>query len=103
MVSCKLNKICELRGRDRRLSTYGNSSVSSIRKILCKAQLNPHKITYYCEKRDPDFDKKMHDVLVIYKQLELRFDENGIFVSLPEGETVVHTLSYDEKPGYRQS
>ena len=79
------------------------ASVSSIRKILRKAQLNPHKITYYCEKRDPDFDKKMHDVLVIYKQLELRFDENGIFVSLPEGETVVHTLSYDEKPGYRQS
>lgn len=61
--------------------------------------MNPHKITYYCEKRDPDFDKKTHDVLVIYKQLELRFDENGIFVVFPEGETVVHTLFYDEKPG----
>ena len=35
--------------------------------LLLKAQLNPHKITYYCEKRDPDFDKKMRDVLVIYK------------------------------------
>lgn len=32
--------------------------------------LNPHKVTYYCEKRDPDFEKKMHDVLVIYKQVE---------------------------------
>ena len=41
----------------------------------------------------------MHDVLVIYKQLELRFDENSIFVPFTEGETVVHTLSYDEKPG----
>ena len=78
------------------------ASVSSIRKILREAQLNPHKITYYCEKRDPDFDKKMHDVLVIYKQLELRFDENGIFVPFPEGETVIHTLSYDENPEYRQ-
>lgn len=75
------------------------ASISSIRKILREAQLNPHKVTYYCEKRDPDFDKKMHDVLVIYKQLELRFDEEGIFVPFPEGETVVHTLSYDEKPG----
>lgn len=56
-------------------------------------------MTYYCEKRDPDFDNKMHDVLVIYKQLELRFDEDGVFVPFPEGETVVHTLSYDEKPG----
>lgn len=75
------------------------ASVSSIRKILRKAQLNPHKITYYCEKRDPDFDKKMHDVLVIYKQLELRFDEDGIFIPFTDAEEVVHTLSYDEKPG----
>ena len=22
--------------------------------LLLKAQLNPHKITYYCEKRDPE-------------------------------------------------
>ena len=50
----------------------------SIRKILREAMLNPHKVTYYCEKRDPDFEKKMHDVLVIYKQVELRFDEKGI-------------------------
>ena len=41
----------------------------------------------------------MHDVLVIYKQLEVRFDEEGKFIPFPEGETPVHTLSYDEKPG----
>lgn len=74
-------------------------SVSSVRKILREAQLNPHKVIYYCEKRDPDFDKKMHDVLVIYKQLELRFDENGVFIPFGEDETVIHTVSYDEKPG----
>ena len=45
------------------------ASESSIRKILNEARLNPHKITYYCEKRDLDFDKKMHDLLVIYKQV----------------------------------
>lgn len=75
------------------------ASVSSIRKILREAQLNPHKITYYCEKRDPDFDKKMHDILVIYKQVELRFDEDGKFVPFADDEEVVHTLSFDEKPG----
>lgn len=90
-----INSVAETEGYPR----MATASVSSIRKILREAQLNPHKITYYCEKRDPDFDKKMHDVLVIYKQLELRFDENGIFVPFPEGETVIHTLSYDEKPG----
>lgn len=74
-------------------------SESSIRKILHKAQLNPHKVTYYCEKRDSDFDKKMHDVLVIYKQVELRFDKDGKLRPFSVEEEAVHTLSYDEKPG----
>ena len=75
------------------------ASESSIRKILKDAKLNPHKIKYYCEKRDPDFEKKMHDVLVIYKQIEMRFDEDGCLIPFEEGEEIVHTLSYDEKPG----
>lgn len=90
-----INSVAETEGQPRMAAV----SVSSIRKILREAQLNPHKVTYYCEKRDPDFNKKMHDVLVIYKQLELRFDENGVFAPFPEGEMTVHTLSYDEKPG----
>lgn len=39
----------------------------------------------------------MHDVLVIYKQLELRFDEDGNYIPFEADETVVHTISYDEK------
>jgi hypothetical protein len=75
------------------------ASPGTIRKILREAQLNPHKVTYYCEKRDPDFDQKMHGILVTYKQLEVRFDEKGKLIPFPEAETPVHTLSYDEKPG----
>lgn len=90
-----VNSVAEEEGYPR-MST---ASVSSIRKILREARLNPHKITYYCEKRDPDFDKKMHDLLVIYKQLELRFDEEGKFLPFLDDEEAVHTLSYDEKPG----
>ncbi len=74
------------------------ASESSIRTILHEASLNPHKVTYYCEKWDPDFDKKMHDVLVIYKQLELRFDEEGKLIPFSVDDEVIHTLSYDEKP-----
>ena len=75
-----VNEVAESEGYSR-MST---ASVSTIRKILREANLNPHKVTYYCEKRDPDFDKKMHDVLVIYKQLELRFDDeipNGVAIN----------------------
>lgn len=79
-----------------RLSTV---SVTTVRKILKAANLEPHKVVYYCEKRDPDFDAKMHDVLVIYKQLELNFDKNGELLARNETVPFTHTLSYDEKPG----
>jgi len=69
-----------------------------IQKILKKQEIKPFKIKYYCEKRDPEFEVKMHDVLVVYKQISMQFDENGN-VYLPENETVVHTVSCDEKPG----
>ena len=45
-----VNSVEEAEGYPR----MATALVSSIRKILRKAQLNPHKITYYCEKRDPD-------------------------------------------------
>lgn len=70
---------------------------TTLRKILANAKIRPFKVSYYCEKRAPDFDSKMHDVLVIYKQVSLQFDETG---NLKPFEGVpVHTLSYDEKPG----
>lgn len=78
----------------KRLSTL---TKTSIKNILDAAEIKPFKIRYYCEKRDPDFGQKMHDVLVVYKQIELQFDENGDL--LPIIGQMLHTLSYDEKPG----
>lgn len=72
-------------------------SESTLRRILNNAKVRPFKVTYYCEKRDPKFDEKMHDVLVIYKQVSMQFDEEGNLK--PFEGTPVHTLSYDEKPG----
>ena len=77
-----------------RLSTI---SKSSVQRILEEASIKPHKISYYCEKRDPDFDEKMHNILVVYKQIEMQFDEQGNL--LPFEGTKVNTISYDEKPG----
>lgn len=88
-----INAVAEKEGHPR-MSTIVEST---IRTIMSKAKIKPFNITYYCEKRDPDFDSKMHDVLVIYKQIEMQFDENGKLIPF-ENETI-HTLSYDEKPG----
>lgn len=78
-----------------RLSTI---SESGLYRILDKADIKPFRIQYYCERRDPDFESKMHNVLLVYKQLSLQFDEDGNLLPFPDG-TVTHVLSYDEKPG----
>lgn len=94
-LTSHINKTAEAAGYDR-LSTIHKSTVNV---ILEEADIKPHKITYYCEKRDPEFDQKMHNVLLVYKQLTLQFDENGNLLPFEENNQVVHVLSYDEKPG----
>lgn len=69
-----------------------------VQKILQRSDIKPFKIKYYCEKRDPDFEAKMHEVLVVYKQIEMQFDEEGNLI-IPEDEPMIHTVSCDEKPG----
>jgi transposase len=73
-------------------------SHATIRNILEKSEIKPHKIRYYLERKDPEFERKMHDVLVVYKQIELCFDEHGhLVIDMEQPKTV--TISYDEKPG----
>ena len=65
LLTKHINKVAESAGHIR-LSTV---SQSKVRTILEEADIKPNKIRYYCEKRDPDFDQKMHNVLLVYKQL----------------------------------
>lgn len=62
----------------------------TISKILAAHDLHPHRMTYYLQRRDPDFDQKMVQVLHVYEQVEFDLDA--------EGRPTVR-LSYDEKPG----
>ena len=72
------------------LAKLGRGTVS---KILRANQVHPHKIRYYLERRDPDFDTKMVQLLHVYKQVEI-WREKG--TAPPD---LVAVLSYDEKPG----
>lgn len=78
-----------------RLSTV---SKPYIQKFLKEQDMKPFKIKYYCEKRDLDFESKMHDVLSVYKQIEMQFDKNGNLI-VPDDDKLTITVSYDEKPG----
>jgi transposase len=68
---------------------------STVYKILEEAPLRPHKIRYYLERRDPEFDRKMREVLIVYRQVEELFQQP----QPPPGTPRILTVSVDEKPG----
>ena len=94
-LTSHINTTAEAAGYTR-LSTVHKSTV---RNILDDAEIKPYRIRYYCENRDPEFESKMHNILLVYKQLSFQFDEDGHFIPWEDDEEVVHVLSYDEKPG----
>jgi len=70
------------------LASIGRGTIS---KILTRSGIKPYKISYYQEKRDPDFKEKMTCVLHVYKEVEM--------LMKPGEKTSTVFLSYDEKPG----
>lgn len=68
---------------------------TTIWRILDENQLKPHKITYYLEKRDPAFERKMREVLMVYQDVAL-YAEGAVHDQRPQP---IYTVSVDEKPG----
>ena len=66
---------------------------ATIHRILKAQPLQPHKLRYYLEKRDEAFDKKMHEVLVVYQEVAAQNDNQH------EQDMKIITVSVDEKPG----
>ena len=71
-------------------------SRSKLHKVLAQGELKPHKVRYYVERRDPEFDQKMAAVLHVYKEVEI-VNQGLMTGAIREPGTV--TVSYDEKPG----
>jgi len=68
---------------------------STIWRILEANDIKPHKIRYYLERRDPDFDRKMHEVLMVYRDVSIHA-EGAVDALRPDP---IYTVSVDEKPG----
>jgi transposase len=75
-----------------RLAHAGKSTVW---RILDEVDIKPHKIRYYLERRDPDFDRTMHEVLMVYRDVSLHADGVGD----ERRPDPTYTVSVDEKPG----
>ena len=72
-----------------------NAGKSTVWRILDDNDIKPHKIRYYLEKRDPDFDRKMQEVLMVYRDVSL-YTEGAVHDARPNP---IYTVSVDEKPG----
>jgi transposase len=69
-----------------------NTGKSFLNNVLSKSNIKPHKISYYLEKKDPEFEEKMASVLHVYKEVALVNDNEACNFKQT-------TVSFDEKPG----
>ncbi len=65
---------------------------ATVQRILVNQPVHPEKVKYYLERRHPDFEAKMREVLMVYREVALR-NENGNLAPL------IVTVSVDKKPG----
>src|ERR1700692_1855798 len=64
-------------------------------KILGQQEIKPHKVRYYLERRDAEFEQKMAEVLCVYREVQVL---KKAAKSKKPGKSVA-IVSYDEKPG----
>lgn len=65
-------------------------------KILNRQEIKPHKVRYYLERRDAEFENKMAEVLCVYREVEVL---KKAAAASSEPSQAVAIVSYDEKPG----
>jgi hypothetical protein len=68
---------------------------ATVQRILAEQPLHPERIRYYLEKRDPAFEARMRDVLLVYQEVALQNEAQRV----GQGRPTVITVSVDEKPG----
>lgn len=75
-------------------ASLANAGKATIWRILNAQVVKPHRVQYYLEQRDPEFEEKMREVLLVYQDVALQNAQTA-------GSTppAVITVSLDEKPG----
>jgi transposase len=65
-------------------------------KILSQQEIKPHKVRYYLERRDAEFEHKMAEVLCVYREVKV-LQKTTAKSKKPSKSVAI--VSYDEKPG----
>jgi DDE superfamily endonuclease/Homeodomain-like domain len=75
--------------------SLSRAAKATVQRILAEQPLHPERVRYYLEKRDPAFEVRMKDVLLVYQEVALQNEaQRGA-----EGRPTIITVSVDEKPG----
>lgn len=73
-----------------------NLAQGTVCKILNSHEVKPHKVRYYLERRDAEFEEKMAEVLCVYREVALL---KKVAAASKKPSKAVAVISYDEKPG----
>jgi len=68
---------------------------ATVWRILDAHELKPHRVRYYLERRDVEFERKMAEVLMVYRDVNL-YRAEAVHDARP---APIYTVSVDEKPG----
>lgn len=79
--------------RDAGHPSLSKAVKATVQRILAAPPLHPEKVHYYLERRDPDFEAKMREILLVYREVALQNQSSGGLAP------VIVTVSVDEKPG----
>jgi hypothetical protein len=93
-ISALARFVCEL-AEGAGFPRLARAGKSTVWRILDENQIKPHRIRYYLERRDPEFDRKMQKVLMVYRDVSL-YREGAVHDARPEP---IYTASVDETPG----
>jgi transposase len=77
--------------------SLARAAKSTVQKILAEHIIQPHKVKYYLERRDPEFENKMKEVLMVYQEVMLQNQAEKAAASGTVAGLI--TISIDEKPG----
>src|SRR5262244_3251614 len=81
--------------------SLANLAQGTVCKILAAHEVKPHKVRYYLERRDPEFEPKMAEILCVYREVAMLREQakegQNQGQGSPDGGIAV--VSYDEKPG----
>jgi transposase len=75
----------------------GKLAQGTLCKILNGQEIKPHKFRYYLERRDPEFKRKMAEVLCVYREVKIIKETATTAKQAPSDAVAI--ISYDEKPG----